>query len=121
MKIRIKGNSIRLRMSKSEVERFGKEGYLQESTHFGNATFSYALKQADIANLGADFQDNTITVLVPTDIASEWVSNDIVGFDHHMDLPNGDKLYLLVEKDFKCLDNTHENQDDNYEHPKGVC
>ncbi len=121
MKIRIRGNSIRLRLSKSEVERFGKEGYLQESTHFGNATFSYAIKQADIAHLGADFQDNTVTVLVPTNMATEWVSNDIVGFDHHMDLPNGDKLYLLVEKDFKCLDKTHENQDDNYEHPKGVC
>ena len=27
------------------------------------------------------------------------------------------KLYILIEKDFKCLDNTIEDQSDNYPNP----
>ena len=34
-----------------------------------------------------------------------------------MDLGDGNELYLLLEKDFQCLDNSIEDQTDNYENP----
>jgi hypothetical protein len=31
------------------------------------------------------------------------------------------ELFLLIEKDFVCLDNTFEDQSDNYPNPNAVC
>ena len=44
MKIRIKGNSVRVRLTRSEVDHFAETGYLEESTEFGNSHFLYALQ-----------------------------------------------------------------------------
>ena len=42
MKIRIKGNSLRYRLTKTDVENFDRDGYLEESTNFGSQLFKYA-------------------------------------------------------------------------------
>ena len=47
MKIRIKGNSLRYRLTKTDVERFSSDGYLQEQTVFGNGMLTYALQVLD--------------------------------------------------------------------------
>jgi hypothetical protein len=38
-----------------------------------------------------------------------------------MEIGNDKYLFLLVEKDFVCLDNTVEDQSDNYPNPNAVC
>ena len=117
MKIRIRGNSVRFRLTKSEVDTFGKEDYVEEKTDFGNASFVYALQKSDGDSIQASFDGMKITMLVPEDIQKKWVGTQVVGFDNMIDLGNGKELYLLLEKDFKCLDETIEDQSDNYEHP----
>jgi hypothetical protein len=120
MKIRIKANTVRIRLSKSEVERFSKEGYIESVTPFVSGTLTYALEQRPDSfghELSADFQNGTITMYIPERMAKDWISSDAVGFDTNMALDNGEKLYLLLEKDFKCLDETIEDQSDNYENP----
>ena len=123
MKIRIKGNSIRIRLSRTEVDSFGSGGYLEERTEFGNGAFVYALQSRDdIADLAATFADDKITVMVPAAITKEWTTTEIVGFDHNMDIGEEKQLFLLIEKDFKCVDAPPgEDQSDNYEHPTKVC
>ena len=44
MKIRNKGNSLRIRLSKSEVNQLAGEGYMEEQTSFGNNALVYALQ-----------------------------------------------------------------------------
>lgn len=117
MKIRIRGNSVRFRLTKSEVDTFGSEGYVEEKTEFGNSSFIYALQKSDGDSIQASFDGMKITMLVPEDIQKKWVGTQVVGFDNMIDLGNGKELYLLLEKDFKCLDETIEDQSDNYEHP----
>ena len=39
MKLRIKGNSLRLRLSKTEVEKLAVAKYLEERTLFGSKYF----------------------------------------------------------------------------------
>jgi hypothetical protein len=121
MKIRIKGNSIRYRLGKSEVEEFKQEKYIEEFTDFGNSMFSYVLKVVNQPTVTAFFNGATITIGVPPAIAKEWTDTDLVGFQHEYDLRNGSKLFLLVEKDFVCIDNTFEDQSDNYPNPNGPC
>jgi len=112
MKIRIKGNTLRYRLTKSDVDKFLKEGYVEEIINFGNQALIYALKKASVNHLTADFQSNKITLFMPVSMAEEWTTTDQVGFEN-----NEGPLYLLIEKDFKCLDNVAEDQNDNYPNP----
>lgn len=117
MKIRINGNSVRIRLSKSEVDRFGKEGYIEEHTNFGSGKLTYALATTDKENMHALFEGSKITMYLPAPKAVDWVNSQKVGYDANMDIGEGEVLYLLLEKDFKCLDNTMEDQGDNYDNP----
>lgn len=117
MKIRIRGNTVRLRLSKSEVATFGEQGYIEEKTSFGNASLAYALQTTTHCDMTAEFKEGKIIIYLPEEKAREWVATNKVGYDANMDLGDGNELYILLEKDFQCLDNSIEDQGDNYENP----
>jgi hypothetical protein len=120
MKLRIKGNSLRLRLSKPEVEKLAVAKYLEECTSFGNNTFSYALQSKDGGDkLSAD--GGKITVFIPEVFIKDWAVNDVTGFNTMEQANHAGSLYILVEKDFQCLDETTEDQSDNYENPDKNC
>ena len=122
MKLRIKGNSLRLRLSKSEVEKLAIAAYLEERTSFGSNTFGYALQSKETGDeLSADFDGGKITVFIPEIFIKDWAVNDVIGFDARMQVSDAESLYILVEKDFQCLDETTEDQSDNYENPNKTC
>jgi len=103
-------------MSKTDVERFIKTGYLEETVDFGTQKLVYALKKHGESAFSASFEQNTITLYMPEHMAAEWEAPEKIGFDgvHN-------KLSLLIEKDFQCLDNTLEDQTENYPNPASVC
>lgn len=123
MKVRIKGNSIRYRLTKTEIDNFGNNGFLEEKTEFLNGpSFHYRLeRKAGIEKIEASFSGNMICVFVPEHIATEWTTTEVVGFDTKMNLGEGKELFLLIEKDFVCLDDTFEDQSDNYPNPNKAC
>lgn len=122
MKIRIKGNSVRFRLTQSEVRQLSETGSVQETTEFASGIFQYQVSLApDIQNLRATYTHGKIVMLVPETDGKNWFQNEIVGFETDMPLPEGKKLHLLLEKDFACLDNTMEDQSDNYPNPKMQC
>lgn len=120
MKLRIRGNSIRLRLLKGEVARFAESGEVSESTEFGGgARLTYRLAaDAEGEDVTASFVEDILSVLVPTETAREWAGNDDrVGIEAEA---NG--LSILVEKDFACL--TREDDPDNldaFPNPELVC
>ncbi|UII81266.1 hypothetical protein [Flagellimonas sp. CMM7] len=118
MKIRIKGNSVRFRLTKTEVETFGKTGNFTEITHFRSKVFTYTLVAKEgITELEADFVDNSITIYFPKSEQKDWANTDRVGLSNSVDWNDPAALSILVEKDFTCLDNTDEDQSDNYPNP----
>ena len=131
MKLRIKGNSLRIRLTKTEVSTLANTGYLEEQTTFPGNHFTYALQRADdAAALSATFSNNKMTMLVPASFVKDWPENEVVGIDANMPLPETSRpgepfrresLYLLLEKDFVCLDETTEDQSDNFENPNKTC
>jgi hypothetical protein len=116
MKIRIKGNSIRYRLTITDVATFDRDGYLEETTNFGTQVFKYALQRSAGTILTAGFNNNCITIYMPLNMAYEWTNTDRIGFEY-----SGSRIHLLIEKDFVCLDNVTEDQSDNYPHPAGIC
>lgn len=115
MKVRIKGNSLRYRLSMSDVAWFGQEGYIEETVDFGKTQLTYALQKSPAQSLEAEFTNDKIVVFMPYSWCDEWIITDRVGFDQK------GPLYLLVEKDFQCLDNVVEDQSDNYPNPANAC
>lgn len=112
-----------MRLSRSEVERFGKEGYLEEQTMFVNGAFTYALAQKENGDeLTAGIDGQKVTMYVPEKLTKEWSGTDMVGLNANMPLPTGEHLFLLLEKDFKCIDAAvNEDQSDNYDNPLMSC
>ncbi len=112
MKIRIKGNSVRYRLTKTDIENLAKNGYLQEETNFADKTLFYVLKGTTDHILSSNFIENSIILFMPNHMITALVETDKVGF--------GDAsgtVHLLVEKDFTCLENVEEDQSDNYPNP----
>lgn len=119
MKIRIRGNSIRYRLTKPEVDTFCKTGCLMQTTDFGDNMFTYVLQVSDtVEAIDAQFKDHTITLFLEKAKSIDWNTSSRVGFSHTVKKTNGTMLSLLVEKDFVCMDETEEDQSDNYPNPK---
>ncbi len=112
MKIRIKGNSLRYRLTKSDVAQLAEEGHLQEEVDFGDQQLYYSLQLIDDDHISATFRENAIILFVPKFVIREFADTDKIGFEG-----KHGNLYLLVEKDFTCLDNVAEDQSDNYPNP----
>ncbi|MCF0042821.1 DUF7009 family protein [Dyadobacter fanqingshengii] len=122
MKIRIQRNSVRFRLSRTDIETLSIEGYLEEVTPFGDTNFIYAVKKsAGISELSAEFQNGKILLQLPEHLTQGWADNNVVGHSGEMSVGKIDTLKLLIEKDFKCLDNVTEDQSDNYENPAKTC
>lgn len=119
MKLRIRGNSVRLRLTKSEVEQFCNEGTYTDTVDFGPEQLTYSLVVKEgIHDLVAEFTNNAISVFTPLEVQQEWYSNDRVGYSAKIITMAGNELSLLVEKDFVCMDESVEDQSDNYPNPK---
>lgn len=116
MKIRIKGNSLRYRLSRSEVNRLWSEGSLEERTEFAGKTFAYAIAATNDNKLSADFTGDKIVLSIPKAMIDELNNTDRVGFDDHTG-----PVSLLVEKDFVCIDGKEEDQSDSYPNPRLTC
>lgn len=123
MKLRIRGNSLRLRLTKSEVACIAEGLPLEETIMFGlepHQRLSYALEcSADSENMTADYRDGRITVRLPQSIAREWAMTDRVSLDGEQSLDgDGAVLRLLIEKDFACLTDRRGAEDaDTFPHP----
>lgn len=122
MKIRIKGNSIRIRLSKTEVQELASGSSLEDGASFGDSRFGYGVKPVSQGNfLFADFDKGIITLYVPQSLLNGWPMNTVVGFESRMPIAHSGYLHLLLEKDFKCLDVTVEDQSDYYDNPEKTC
>jgi hypothetical protein len=121
VKLRIKGNAIRLRLSQKEVEQFAKTGVFEDSIKFGTGAderLVYALERSETASeLTAAREGDTITVSVPLILANSWTNTDEVALQGEQKIED-DRLAILVEKDFQCLHKRPgEDESNNYPNP----
>ena len=121
MKIRIQRNSVRYRLTRSEVASLKKDGYHKEQTAFNGKSFTYAVAtKENISSLQAEFQEDTITLFLPKKESTKWPDSEQIGYENKMVLNDGQILNLLLEKDFVCLDERIEDQSDNYPNPATI-
>ena len=126
MKLRIKGNSIRLRLLRSEVERLCSADIVSEEIRFGTATdqaLKYSIAASDgIEEVTVQFSDNQIVVLLPESVAMNWTGGDDVGIEASIDVGNYTELSVLVEKDFECVGRPDDpDKADAFPNPSTAC
>jgi hypothetical protein len=121
MKLRIHKNSLRLRLGPAEIARLLDTGRIEESIRFapqGSAALTYALELAASGQeLCLRYRPQEVTVLLARDAARRWADGEQVGISGEIDMGE-DKLELLVEKDFACIDRTGGEKEDTFPNPK---
>jgi len=116
MKIRFKGNSLRYRLTKSEVAKLLSAGFLEEHTAFAGKTLTYAIVTANDNKLSADYIADRIVLSLPAAMIDELNNTDKAGYEDHTG-----PVSILIEKDFVCVDKVEEDQSDNYPNPLLTC
>jgi len=117
MKLRIQGNSIRFRLTQTEVSNFGQADACMGKVEFpdGN-TLIYRLTTA--TEMRSNFRNNVITIALPETEVENWIRSDKVGISGNLTLENERKLRILVAKDFKCLTERAQDESDMFPNPK---
>jgi hypothetical protein len=103
MKIRIRGNPLRVRLTPFEVAELIDAGGVENRTQFGEDPSLTLLIRLQLSSLhaaaGVEFVGRRITVSLPQAQAKRWAeANDL---DIYSIEPWGFKL--LIEKDLRCM------------------
>jgi hypothetical protein len=120
VKLRILNNSVRLRLTRTEVETLDREGLVKARTDFpGDRDFQYVVESSPASvKPGAFFSDRVMTVRLPDTTVREWAASDEVSIQANQLLDGGETLKILVEKDFQCLTGREdEDESDMFPHP----
>jgi hypothetical protein len=121
MKLRIKGNSLRFRLTRSEVAKLMNIGRIEETVYFGfdeQSRLTYALEH-EPSSVGGTlrYQSPEVVIVLPTKDAETWAESDQVGIYTTIDLGPHGALDLIVEKDFACLDASDVDNVDTFANP----
>ena len=120
MKLRVLDNSVRLRLTQTEVDDVASNGLVRGRVHFaGSNTFDYVLESSPATvKPEAHLSNNVLTVRIPEMDIRNWADSERVSIDSTQILDSGDKLRILVEKDFQCLSPREgEDESDMFPHP----
>ena len=120
MKLRIKGDSLRLRLTQGEVRSLEEQASVSDAIRFGpDSKLEYRVRRdAAVDGLTAKYQAGVIEVCVPEAMALQWCRSDLVTLECTRRTEGGE-LRILVEKDFTCLvPRTGEDESDHFPHPK---
>jgi hypothetical protein len=119
MKLKLQGNSIRLRLTRSEVAQFAERGRLQETVEYGPAAdqrLIYGVETADAESVGVQVNRHGISVVIPRRLATEWAGSDRIGISGEVNLADDKRLDVLVEKEFRRMHGC-KNDPDLYPNP----
>lgn len=113
MKLRIRGNSIRLRVTQPEVADLIAGQAVTETTAIGDSVFGYSLAPLG-ESLAASFIGGELCVAVPAAQAKQWGESSAVSIEAQLG-----ELAVLIEKDFACLDPRDSAEErDTFPNPK---
>lgn len=118
MKLRIKGNSIRLRLKQGEVAQLVQGKEVSEEVQFTPMDkFSYSAQPWHLDIIQAKYEKDKLTVYLPEAAVKQWAESDQVSMDYQQENETGG-LKILVEKDFVCLTvRPGEDESDSFPNP----
>jgi len=121
MKIRIRGNSIRLRLSQPEVNQLSEGRTVQEICLLSPAErLICALEPWHLAVFSASSEAGAISVRVPLEQVQTWATSADEGIYGEQENGSSQPLRIAIEKDYSCpVDRPGEDQSQTFPHPEG--
>lgn len=99
MKLRFHSNTLRVRLSQSEVARLAETGRVEETVAFpAGRNLDFAVELRSSAEIAASFDGERIEIALPADLARTWIASAQPGIENPNATPK-----ILIEKDFQCL------------------
>jgi hypothetical protein len=120
MKVRISNNKVRFRLTQPEVNYFHEKGIVTETLAFGNNDedqLKFSLQTTDSFEINISFSVNHVIVLVPKSMAKEWATTEQAEFKGEVKTATGKTIKVLVEKDFRLIDEREEENKETYSNP----
>ena len=121
MKLRIKGHSLRLRVSRSELDRLMAGNNIEETIRFApdpEAFLTYSMGSATgISTTTVRYCQHKIAVVLAEHELRIWSETSQVGIYTSVDIGSDEPLELIVEKDFACLTGSDEENEDTFANP----
>ena len=105
---------------RGEVEMLHREGLVSASIAFpGGRELGYSVESSPASvNPAAFFSGGQIVVRLPETAVLAWATTEQVSIQGEQVLADGEKLKILVVKDFVCLTGRDdEDESDMYPHP----
>ena len=120
MKLRIRGNSVRVRLTQSEVARLAAGNRVEQATTFSPASklVSSVERSASAASAAVIFDGIHLAVILPSDQVHRWTESDDVSIEYSQPIGSGQLLRILIEKDFECMHSRAEGETDAYPNPR---
>ncbi|MDH3266138.1 MAG: hypothetical protein OEM25_04150 [Gammaproteobacteria bacterium] len=120
MKLRIRDNSVRVRLSQSEVNSLHRDGVVSARIGFpGAREFQYVVESNPaVVSPGVFLSNCILTVRLPELTVHTWATTKQVTIEGEQPLEDGEIVRVLIEKDFACLaPRDGEDDSDMYPHP----
>lgn len=117
MKIRLRGNSIRYRLDKTDIELLETIGKVESITHIGASTLHFCIRGKDITDPIIKMEQDGVHLLIPLPRLNDWYAPEQVGFELILPNTDGSELKILIEKDFKCLTERNEDESQSFDNP----
>lgn len=127
MKLRIKGDSLRLRVSRSELDRVLHGERVEDTIHFSmspDAQLTYGLESAlQSEPVRIECGPQNVTVLLSKEQTTIWERDSEIGVYGSIEVGQSGSLQVSIEKDFACLDRSDEENADTFinPHSNAIC
>ncbi len=124
MKLRLRENSIRLRLLQSEITRLQEHGSVSERIRFApHNALNYSVDVSEQAKeITAHFDNGDIKVEIPEALANEWIETEQIGLENEQIIDGDLRLKIILEKDFSCPERPLDPDNaDAFPNPKSSC
>jgi hypothetical protein len=100
MKLRIRGNSIRIRVSKTELAKIAETGRAEESVRFSSEQgLRYGIEVRPTGAVTATFAGDAIIIRLPKPRLDLWLRANEISVEGSQPIGGGKVLQIVLEKD----------------------
>lgn len=102
MKLRIKDNTIRIRLAIDELGILKDGQEVRMTTRLGVSSLTVVLHSTNMS-FDVKFQENTINISVNQSTFNDLWESEEEGFENRLMFEDSENLHVLIQKDYKCI------------------
>lgn len=120
MKLRILGNSLRIRLAQRDLRSLASGQCIEQTTVFSPSSKLVLSVESSLQaeRAVAIFAGHRLSLRLPLAEVRQWAETEQVGIEAEQPIGDGQSLHILIEKDFECLQPRASVDTDAFPNPK---